>query len=254
MATGGAGFARATEQHSNTMLIDGVDSKLPGEQLAIAIAEHWTSHTAEALIQRVFQLDRRVSVVSSFGAEAAVLLSLVADHKPDAEIIFIDTLRHFGETHRYRDAVAGKLGLTNIRIVKPKIAPLFAEDPDEMLFRRNPDRCCELRKVEPLRDALLGTEIWMTGRKRFQSETRSKLEKVEFTGGRIKINPLADWTQDEIVETFRSRGLPAHPLEADGFLSIGCMPCTKRVAPGENHRGGRWEGFDKTECGIHNDV
>ena len=236
------------------MLIDGVNSTLPAERLAAAMAEFWTEYASEALLKRVFQLGRRVAVVSSFGTEAAVLLSLVAEHKTDAEVIFIDTLRHFGETQRYREKLAERLGLTNVRVVKPVPGTLLAEDPDEMLFRRNPDRCCELRKVEPLRDALVDREIWITGRKRFQSETRAKLQKIEFAGGRVKVNPLADWSQDDIVAAFRARELPAHPLEADGFLSIGCMPCTKRVAPGENHRGGRWEGFDKTECGIHNDV
>jgi len=236
------------------MLIEGVESTLPLDQMAASMAEKWAHHTAEELIDRVFQLNRQVSIVSSFGTEAAVLLALVADRNPAAEIVFIDTLRHFGETHRYREALIKLLGLTNVRVVRPSPAPLLKDDPDEMLFKRNPDLCCEIRKVEPLRNALLATEIWMTGRKRFQSETRAELKKIELAGGRIKVNPLTDWSQSEIVDAFRARRLPAHPLEADGFLSIGCMPCTRRVAPGESHRGGRWEGFDKTECGIHNDV
>ena len=234
------------------MTFDGTGAALP--ELCAQMTGAWAECDAATLLKHVFALDRRIAVVSSFGTEAAVLIALVAQAKPDAEIIFVDTLRHFGETHRYREKLSAMLGLTNVRVVKPDAAELLQHDPNETLFQKDSDACCRIRKVDPLRKALEGVEIWITGRKRYQADTRAAMPKIEWVGERIKINPLADWTVERIVEEFRSRGLPAHPLEADGFLSIGCMPCTRRVAPGESHRGGRWSDLDKTECGIHTDV
>ncbi|HVT30302.1 MAG TPA: phosphoadenylyl-sulfate reductase, partial [Lacipirellulaceae bacterium] len=183
----------------------GVENTSELREIYRRMAEPWSRSETTDLLHSAFALDRRTAVVSSFGTEAAVLLALVAEIKPDADVVFIDTLRHFGETHRYREKLSSELGLRNIRVVRPDPGVLLSTDPDEMLFRGDPDGCCRIRKVEPLREALKDIEIWITGRKRYQSDTRSDLRKVEWAGERIKVNPLADWTQDRIVEEFRVR-------------------------------------------------
>ncbi|MDJ0949535.1 MAG: phosphoadenylyl-sulfate reductase [Alphaproteobacteria bacterium] len=195
----------------------------------------------------------RIALVSSFGTEAAVLLALAAEVDPALPIIFLDTGKHFGETLRYRDQLTQQLGLTDVRSVGPDPLGVRREDQDGMLWSRDPDACCFLRKVLPLRRALEGFDAWITGRKQYQGGLRRDLSTLEAEDGGIKVNPLAKWTADRIETEFAARGLPRHPLEADGFLSIGCMPCTDRVAPGEtqDRRAGRWAGRDKTECGIH---
>ncbi|WP_353859414.1 phosphoadenylyl-sulfate reductase [Azospirillum formosense] len=198
------------------------------------------------------EFDGRVAVVSSFGTESAVLLALAAEADPSFPVVFVNTGKLFGETLRYRDKLIAALGLTGVRTIGPTDADLAAGDPDSLLFTRSPDACCHLRKTVPLDRALEGFDAWVTGRKRFQATTRAALPLFEEEGtGRIKINPLAHWDRERIEQEFTRRNLPRHPLEADGFLSIGCFTCTERVAPGADPRSGRWAGTAKTECGIH---
>ena len=193
----------------------------------------------------------RVALVSSFGPESAVLLHLAASVDPAIPVIFIDTGKIFSSTHRFRDALVSQLGLTDIRIARPDAAVLTTQDIDSGLWLRDPDQCCAIRKVAPLSAALSGFDAWISGRKRFQGTTRAALPVVEADGSRIKVNPLAGWTRDDIAAYRTLHQLPEHPLVADGFRSIGCMPCTTRVAEGEDERSGRWRGREKTECGIH---
>lgn len=202
-----------------------------------------------ALAQDVFP--GRIGLVSSFGTESAVLLSLAAEADPAFPVIFVNTGKLFGETLRYRDQLVKALGLTNVREVGPTAEDIAAGDADGLLFTRSHDACCHLRKTVPLERALDGLDAWVTGRKRFQSATRAALPLFESANGRIKVNPLASWDRERIDEEFTRRNLPRHPLEADGFLSIGCFTCTERVAPGADIRSGRWAGTAKTECGIH---
>jgi len=193
----------------------------------------------------------RIALVSSFGAESAVLLDLVARIDRTVPVIFLDTGKHFPETLAYRDRLIAHLGLADVRIVAPDPLDLAAEDGDGALWRLNPDHCCRLRKVLPLSRALADFDAWITGRKRFHGGTRRDLPRIEVADGRVKINPLAHWTRAAVMRAFRVRGLPAHPLRDEGFLSIGCLPCTSRVAAGAPVRAGRWAGTGKTECGIH---
>ncbi|ACI99568.1 phosphoadenylyl-sulfate reductase [Rhodospirillum centenum] len=196
-------------------------------------------------------LKGRIALVSSFGTESAVLLHMVAEIDPGVPVIFIDTGKLFGETLRYRDRLVALLGLTDLRSPGPDPAEEAREDADGGLWRRDAGACCALRKVRPLGRALAPFDAWITGRKRFQAATRAVLPAVEAADGRIKVNPLAGWSRQDLTAYLDRHGLPRHPLEADGFLSIGCMPCTDRVAPGEDIRAGRWRGQGKTECGIH---
>ena len=200
------------------------------------------------------ELKGRVAAVSSFGSESAVLLDLVAAVDRDVPVIFINTQKIFGETLAYRDALAEQLGLTDLRVYRPDPRLLAAKDTTSLRWSYDPDGCCDLRKVEPLRRALAPFDAWISGRKGFQGKTRTALPRFELDEGRLKINPLADWDKTAIAAHFAERELPRHPLEAQGYPSVGCVPCTSQVQPGEDPRAGRWRGWDKTECGIHEPV
>lgn len=202
------------------------------------------------LIRDVFP--GRIALVSSFGTESAVLLDLVAQVDPATPVLVLDTGQLFAETRRYWRALEVRLGLTDLRVIEPDPARLAAEDPGKELWYFDPDRCCALRKVEPLARGLAPFAAWITGRKRFQGGGRGELPAIEpDTDGRVKVNPLARWTPERIASQFAARGLPRHPLETQGYRSIGCLPCTDRTKPGEASRAGRWRHRGKTECGIH---
>jgi len=193
----------------------------------------------------------RIALVSSFGAESAVLLDLVAGIDRATPVIFLDTGKLFPETLAYRDELVERLGLGDVREIRPPVDLLAARDPGGELWRRDPDACCALRKVAPLAKALAGFDAWITGRKRHHGAARVALDAIEAVDGRIKINPLADWSAARIEAETAARGLPRHPLQDLGFASIGCVTCTRRLERGEAARAGRWAGLAKTECGIH---
>lgn len=192
-----------------------------------------------------------VALVSSFGAESAALLHLAASIDPAVPVIFVDTRRLFPETLAYRDRLIAMLGLTDVRSIGPDGASEQQLDPMGALFARDPDACCGFRKVAPLDAALKPFRAWISGRKRFQASSRHDIPAFEATASHIKINPLASWSMADIAQYMRAHHLPAHPLVAKGYPSIGCAPCTSPVAEGEDPRAGRWRGQDKTECGIH---
>ena len=193
----------------------------------------------------------RVAVVSSFGAESVVLLHMAAQVDRGFPVLFLDTGHMFPETLAYRDDLIARLGLSDVRTLHPDPVARLAVDPQDSLWADDTDACCALRKVEPLERALSSFSAWINGRKRYQAETRTALNVVEFEDGRTKFNPLAALGPAEIAGWMRAHALPQHPLQKVGFLSVGCMPCTSRVAPGEDPRAGRWRGKAKTECGIH---
>jgi len=240
------------------------DVLVPGEATAapasLAPAEYarvlsaaWDGLDAEAVLRAAAEgpFAGGLALVSSFGADSAVLLDMIARIDRALPVIFIDTGKLFGETLRYRDALIARLGLTDVRSVKPTPQRLSEVDPDGTLWFRDTDACCNVRKVETLSIAVEGFSAWITGRKRYQADTRAGLPLVEVDGAKYKINPLAGWTSKD-VEAYRiAADLPPHPLVADGYKSIGCMPCTSRVAEGEDERAGRWRGTAKVECGIH---
>jgi len=206
-----------------------------------------------AMLAELFAEDSlgRVAVVSSFGTESAVLLHLVAQANPSVPVIFVDTMKMFPETLEYRETLTSRFGLTNSSVVQPDHAVIAAKDENGLRWSWDPDGCCKIRKVEPLARAKRGLDAWISGRKAFQSVTRQNLPRFEIEDGRLKINPLGDWTKQDLDAYFEAHDLPRHPLEAQGYLSVGCQPCTTTVKPGEDPRAGRWRGWDKTECGIH---
>jgi len=201
-----------------------------------------------ALIGEEFQ--GRIAVLSSFGSESAALLSLVADIDRSVPVIFLDTGKLFDETLAYRDTLIHKLGLTNVRSIQPAPATVAENDADGMLYYWDPDRCCAMRKVAPLNEALEGFDAVISGRKRYHGALRSFMPLFEGIDGRVKVDPLARWTPNQVQAVFEAKALPAHPLVAQGYKSIGCETCTA-PAEGDNIRAGRWAGRAKTECGIH---
>jgi len=193
----------------------------------------------------------QIAAVSSFGAESAVLLALVAEADPRIPVIFLETGKHFAETRRYRDRLIETLGLEDVRLALPAARHIATLDPVGTLWQSDPDACCRLRKVAPLKRALAEWGAWITGRKRYQGDRRSALPTFEADDGQVKVNPLAGWSKARVEAAFAERNLPRHPLESEGYLSIGCAPCSRPVADGEALRAGRWAGCGKTECGIH---
>ncbi|MGB3389981.1 MAG: phosphoadenylyl-sulfate reductase [Pseudaminobacter sp.] len=208
---------------------------------------------AGEVIARILELhgEGEIAAVSSFGADSAVLLHLIAGIDRSLPIIFLDTGKHFEETLTYRDDLVTDLGLSDIRIVAPDEAALARDDPEGKLHLTDTDACCAIRKVEPMARGVSPFRGWFTGRKRFQASTRQALPVFEAVGPRFRINPLARWTTADQAAYMHRHGLRANPLVAYGFLSIGCFPCTSVVKPGEDPRSGRWAGQAKTECGIH---
>ena len=208
--------------------------------------------TTEQLLQQVLvaAFPNRCAVTTSFGTESAVLLALISKIAPATPIIFLNTEYLFPQTLTYGRKLVDQLGLTSLRIVKPDPADLEREDPGGNLHTTASNRCCYLRKQLPLEKAIAEFDVWISGRKRHQGG-REDLPRMEFDGNRLKINPLADWSENRVSRFFDDHSLPRHPLVKQGFRSIGCFPCTLPTPPGEDSRAGRWAGMEKTECGIH---
>ncbi len=203
---------------------------------------------ADVLTDAVFG---QVALVSSFGADSAVLLHMVSQICRDVPVLFVETGWLFAETLSYADDLAAHLRLSDVRWLKPDAAFLDAQDPKRLRWSYDPDGCCNLRKVQPLDLALGGFDLWISGRKSHQNRARATLSLFERDGARLKLNPLHDWTSADLTAYSAAHMLPPHPLVAGGYPSIGCSPCTSRVQPGEDPRAGRWRGWDKSECGIH---
>lgn len=199
-----------------------------------------------------------VAVVSSFGVESAVLLHLIASVDSGVPVLFLETGKHFPETLAYRDQLIERLGLTGVRNLYPDPEMLAKKDENGLRWSYDPDGCCEIRKVLPLEKALTGFDATFTGRKAFQAATRAALPRFELdtsdAAGRLKVNPIVTWSREQLDAYFVEHDLPRHPLEDQGYPSVGCAPCTSRVAPGEDPRSGRWRGWEKTECGIHTPI
>ncbi|MEJ8473643.1 phosphoadenylyl-sulfate reductase [Roseibium algae] len=231
----------------------GVDPELGLQAEVAALNEQFEGATAQEILQESIrhQFSGDIAMVSSFGADSAVLLHMVSEIDPSIPVVMVDTGKLFPDTLRYRDQLTERLGLTNVLSRKPEKADLGADDPAGMLWMSDTNACCNIRKVLPLELALKDFGAWISGRKRFQSSTRARLPAFEVEAGRVKVNPLADWGPADILGYAKAQELPPHPLVAKGYPSIGCMPCTDKVKPGEDPRAGRWRGQAKTECGIH---
>lgn len=207
---------------------------------------------AEAILEwAVETFGRRFCVTSSMGD--SVLAHLASEVAPGIDVFFLDTGYHFAETLGTRDAVAATLPV-NLVTLSPTISVRQQEEqygPD--LWSRNPDLCCALRKVEPLNEALVGYDAWATGLRRDETHSRVVTPVVGWDEKKqkVKVSPLARWTQADVDAYVAKHNILVNPLQYDGYPSIGCWPCTRRVTPGDDPRSGRWAGSGKTECGIH---
>lgn len=221
--------------------------------LAARLNAQWADVDAEDLLRAVLgpTLGRKAAAISSFGAEAAVVLHLISRVRPDLPVVFLETGQHFFQTLAYRRELTERLGLTDVRDITPDAAALAKSDPRGDLWRSQPDACCAIRKVQPLAQALAGFDTRITGRKRYQNNQRADLLPFEAVDGVLTVNPLAKWSADQVEDWLRDHQLPRHPLVEQGYPSIGCWPCTRAVALDEGARDGRWAGQEKTECGIH---
>lgn len=220
-----------------------------------ALNARYRHHGATAVLEGALRDPEagKIAMVSSFVAESVALLHLVAMVDNRTPVLFIDTMLLFPETLAYQQEISERLHLRDVRVIRASEASVKQRDPMGALRFSNTDACCDLRKTEPLNQALDGFDGWITGRKRYQSGTRAALEffELEDDTGRIKVNPLAHWAPEDVRAYMEENRLPKHPLVAQGYPSIGCAPCTTKVKPGEDPRAGRWRGQEKEECGIH---
>lgn len=190
----------------------------------------------------------------SLGPEDLVLIDLLSRVSPRMQAFFLDTDFHFAETLALKDQITARYPQLQLEIIKPLLTveqQVERYGPD--LFANNPDQCCGIRKVEPLNRVLSSYKAWITGMRRQQAPTRSSIGKVQWDAKRsmLKLNPLADWTEEQVWAYIVQQGIPYNPLHDQSYPSIGCTHCTAPVAPGQDPRSGRWQGKGKTECGLH---
>jgi phosphoadenosine phosphosulfate reductase len=217
-----------------------------------AIVEEYAGIEGRDLIARVTKNNQgKVALLSSFGAESSVLLHMISEVAPDTPIFFLDTQKLFPETIAYRDQLVRELGLTNVQIIAPDEADLKTSDADGTLHERDTDQCCYIRKTLPMARATAGYSVMISGRKRFHGAAREDLQFVSVQDGVLKVEPLAAFTSLDLATYMQKHHLPSHPLRLQGYRSIGCMPCTSLGGTDEDPRAGRWQGSEKTECGIH---
>ena len=214
-------------------------------------AELEGAHPVQVLRWASGEFGDRFCIASSMGD--AVLASLAAEARPGIDVVFLDTGYHFAETIGTRDAVAATLPVTVLTVLPRQTVAEQDAEYGPRLHERDPDRCCALRKVEPLARALAPYHAWASGIRRDEADSRRDIGVVEWDErrGMVKVNPLAAWTQDDVDAYIADRGVLVNPLAYDGYPSIGCAPCTRRVAAGQDARAGRWAGIGKTECGLH---
>ncbi|WP_202080076.1 phosphoadenylyl-sulfate reductase [Caldalkalibacillus salinus] len=224
------------------------------EQEITALAQEYESQSPEAILSwAVKTLGNRCTLACSFGAEDVVLLDMLMNINSEAPVFYLDTDKHFPETYQTRDKLSEKYGVSFIQ-VKPALT--LKEQRlrhGDKLWETNPDLCCQIRKVEPLKETLNKYDAWVTGIRREQSWTRRHSKKVEWDEkfGLLKLNPLADWSEEDIWTYIEQHDVPYNPLHDQNYPSIGCSVCTRPVQDGQDPRSGRWGGYQKTECGLH---
>jgi phosphoadenosine phosphosulfate reductase len=192
-----------------------------------------------------------IILTCSFQHDGVVLAHMLRTMKPDVPVVFINTGFHFKETLEYRDQIVKLLDLNLVEVGRKMTWDDFKARYGADLYRRNPDLCCQINKVEPLLEALEGVRAWINGRRREQSVERARIRHIELQGGIAKINPLARWSSKDTYRYLHAHNIPLNPLFERGYTSIGCEPCTRPPLSADDERSGRWADSDKRECGIH---
>lgn len=225
---------------------------MPDDLNSNAIVERYAGIEGRDLIAQVVRdYKGRLALLSSFGAESSVLLHMVSEVAPDVPVLFLDTGKLYDETIAYRDQLVRELGLTNLQVIAPDAGDLIRTDPAGDLSSHNADLCCHIRKTVPLARATERFDVLISGRKRFHGASRSDLQFVSAQDGKLKVEPLAAFSAFDLLNYMQSHHLPSHPLKLRGYHSIGCAPCTVAGGSADDPRAGRWQGSEKTECGIH---
>lgn len=210
--------------------------------------------TPEEIIRFAVETFPNITFACSFGAEDVVLVDMLQKISPKTDIFYLDTDFHFKETYETRDRMAERYPGIPFVEVKPEITPeeQTAQYGDE-LWKSNANKCCDIRKVQPLTKILSKYEAWITGIRRDQAPTRANAKKIEYDVkfGLVKFNPIASWTSEDVWNYIRENNVIYNPLHDNHYPSIGCEYCTRQVMPGEDPRAGRWAGQEKTECGLH---
>ncbi|OUM95083.1 MAG: phosphoadenosine phosphosulfate reductase [Thermobacillus sp. ZCTH02-B1] len=226
---------------------------LEKEALIAEKAVSLESESPEAVLKFAVETFPNIAFACSFGAEDVVILDMLQKIRPETDVFYLDTDFHFKETYETRDRLEQKYGKKFIQ-VKPDLTPEEqAAQYGEALWKSDPNRCCNLRKVEPLAKFLAKYDAWITGIRREQAPTRANAKKIEYDAkfGLVKFNPLASWTWDDVWHYIRANDVIYNPLHDRNYPSIGCEHCTRPVKPGEDLRAGRWSGTGKIECGLH---
>jgi phosphoadenosine phosphosulfate reductase len=213
-------------------------------------------HPEEIVAWAIHTYHPGVALACSFGMEDVALVHMIAQVRKDARLFYLDTDLLFPQTYATRDRLIERYGVTPERVTPRLSLSEQAEKHGDALWQRDPNACCGIRKVEPLGRVLSTLDAWITGIRRDQTPQRANARVVEWDArhGLVKVNPLAAWTFDDVAAYVRANDIPYNPLHDQGYPSIGCTPCTRAVAPGEDPRAGRWAGFQKTECGLHADA
>jgi phosphoadenosine phosphosulfate reductase len=217
-----------------------------------ALAESWSAEETLEWASEKFP-HKGVAIASSFGLEDMVLVDMTSRLKQPIPVFTLDTNFLFSETYKLIESVRDKYGIVTEQL-QPELTPeAQARAHGEALWSREPDRCCHMRKIEPLQKKLSGLRAWVTGIRRKQSPTRAGTRKVEWDArfNLVKVNPLAEWSTRQVWEYLQQNNVPYNPLHDKGYPSIGCTHCTRPIQPGQHDRAGRWSGFEKTECGLH---
>lgn len=227
---------------------------VPTEDLIARLAEELEGANPEEIIAEGLRRVPNLTLACSFGAEDMVLLDMLMSIDKNANVFYLDTNVLFEETYDLRDRAVEKYGLPNLRQVLPQMT--LKEQADaygDELWARDPNQCCDIRKVGPLKQVLSEYDGWITGIRRDQSPTRASAKTFEMDAkfGMVKVNPLVQWTEGQVWRYIKEHDVPYNPLHDQNYPSIGCIHCTRPVKPGEDPRSGRWAGFDKTECGLH---
>ncbi len=218
------------------------------------ISDSFEGHPPEEILRwGIENFAPDIALATGFGPEGVALMHLVSQLRLETTVFYLDTDLLFPETYALRDELAARFGIHFTRVESSLPLEEQAKEYGAALWSRDPDLCCYLRKVEPLRRFLATQRAWITGIRRDQTPTRARAGLVEWDYGNrlVKLNPLAEWSSEQIWAYIHTHDLPFNPLHLKGYPSIGCWPCTRAVAPGENPRAGRWDGWAKTECGIH---
>lgn len=223
------------------------------EELVRSAAEVMEYETPEAIIAWAVERFPSITLACSFGAEDVVLVDILQKVCPSTDIFYLDTNLHFQETYETRDRLEEYYGKSFVQVLPKLTLKEQADQFGEELWKGDPNRCCGIRKVDPLTDILSRYDAWITGIRRDQAPTRANSQKVEYDVkfGLVKFNPLASWTSEDVWNYIRSNKLIYNPLHDKLYPSIGCEKCTRPIAVGEDPRAGRWAGFEKTECGLH---